>query len=174
MRVIVAIARRIRMEPRELVDALGLAAILMAITCSYTLVKVSRDALFLSVLPARALPVVYLMVGAITLALAWAFGRLTRPWSPLRTLVGGAAVAALVLVAFAFAFAVETPQSWLAMAFYVWVNVYGLLLTSQFWIFTNSVSDPREARNIFGIVGGGGILGGLTGGIAAAALANRV
>jgi ATP:ADP antiporter, AAA family len=172
MGVITAIGRRIRMEPRELADALGLGAILMAITCSYTLVKVSRDALFLSVLPARALPVVYLIVGVITLALAWAFGRLTRRWSPLRTLIGGAAIAAAVLAAFAFGF--RSRQPWMPMAFYTWVNVYGLLLTSQFWIWTNSVSDPREARNIFGIVGGGGILGGLIGGIAAATLASRV
>src|SRR2546427_8257056 len=68
------VARRIRMDPHELRDALWLAAILLAITCSYTLVKVSRDALFLSVLPATTLPLVYLIVGGITLLLSWGFG----------------------------------------------------------------------------------------------------
>ena len=57
------------------------------------------------------------------------------------------------------------------IGFYLWVNVYGLILISQFWSFTNSVSHPREAKRIFGIVGVGGILGGLFGGLVAPALA---
>src|SRR5262249_55217296 len=156
----------------ELHHSLWLGAMLLAITSSYTLVKIARDALFLSLLPARLLPSVYLVVGGVTLVLSWSFGRLTQRFSPLATLNATAALSAIVLALFALTF--DSGPDWIPVAFYVWVNVYGLILVSQFWIFTNSVSDPREAKKIFGIIGGGGILGGLLGGIVAASLAQRV
>ena len=56
------------------------------------------------------------------------------------------------------------------VALYLWVNVYGVILLSQFWSSANSASHPREAKRIFGIVGTGGIVGGLLGGILAAPL----
>src|SRR5207237_7958758 len=37
--------------------------------------------------------------------------------------------------------------------------------------FTNSLSDPRLAKRIFGLIGTGGILGGLVGGLVASAFA---
>ena len=158
--------RRVLPDASHLQKALWLGGILLAITCSYTLVKVARDALFLSRVSARSLPLVYVLVGCVTLAIAWVFGRLTHRLSPLRTLALTALISALVLVGFGCVFPLQL--TWIPTAYYVWVNVYGLLLTSQFWIFTNSISDPREAKHIFGIVGGGGILGGLLGGITAA------
>lgn len=164
--------RRFLPEPRELHKALWLGTVLLAITSSYTLVKIARDALFLSRLPASSLPIVYLMVGVLTLVVTWIFGRATQRLAPLKTLTATALASALVLVGFGIAF--HSQRSWLPMAFYVWVNIYGLILTSQFWVFTNSMSDPREAKRIFGIVGGGGILGGLLGGCAAAGFGQRV
>lgn len=164
--------RQLLPEPRDLNKALWLGAVLFAITCSYTLVKIARDALFLSRLPAGALPLVYLMVGVVTLVVTWIYGKFAHRQSPLRSLIGTAAVSALSLVGFALAF--PTEKSWLPMAFYVWVNIYGLILVSQFWAFTNSLTEPREAKRIMGIVGGGGILGGLVGGWAAAGYARRV
>ena len=164
--------RRLLPPTPELHKAVWLAAVLSAITCSYTLVKVARDALFLSRLPAQQLPYVYVLVGVLTLGVSWVFGRLTRGVSPLRALIGSALVSGLVLVVFALGF--TSSRGWLPVAFYVWVNLYGLILTSQFWAFTNTRSDPSEAKRIFGIVGGGGIVGGLAGGWVAARLGHRV
>jgi ATP:ADP antiporter, AAA family len=160
------------MEPDELRNALWLGALLLAITCSYTLVKTARDSLFLSNLPASSLPFVYLAVGVFALAASWLFGLLTQRMSPLRAFTVTAMASAASLVAFSAGF--TQPKGWLPWLFYVWVNAYGLILVSQFWMFTNSVSDPRVAKRIFGIVGGGGILGGLIGGFAATLLAPRV
>jgi AAA family ATP:ADP antiporter len=165
------IRRRLLPEARELRDALWLGSILFTITSSYTLVKIARDTLFLSVLPARMLPFVFLVVGVVTLGVSWAFGRLTQHGSPLRILSASAAVSAVVL--FAFAYLIGSGAAWVPIAFYAWVNVYGLILVTQFWNFTNSASDPREAKHIFGIIGAGGILGGLAGAIAAAGWASH-
>lgn len=163
--------RRLVKNIRSYRSAGWLAALLMGITSSYTLVKISRDALFLSVLPARLLPYVYLLVGIVTLVVSWVFGRLTSRFSPLRTLIGTTLVATLGL--FAFALTMEHQRGWLPMAFYVWVNLYGLILVSQFWAFISGISDPRTARTTYTIVGAGGILGGLLGGALASAWANH-
>ena len=39
----------------------------------------------------------------------------------------------------------------------------GILLISQFWTLANDVYDPRQARRIFGFIGGGASLGGAMG-----------
>jgi ATP:ADP antiporter, AAA family len=162
------IARRFELSTSELRHAVALGAILFAITSSYTLAKTARDALYLASLPASTLPYVYLGVGAVTVTASVLFGRLTQRAATWQTLAGTALVAALSLAGFAWLLPLE--RRWVPVAFYMWVNVYGLILTSQFWAFTNSLSDPREAKRIFGIIGGGGILGGLVGGIVAARL----
>jgi AAA family ATP:ADP antiporter len=48
-------------------------------------------------------------------------------------------------------------------AFFVFGLVFGLLLVSQFWTLANSLYDSRQARRLFGFIGGGASLGGITG-----------
>src|SRR5439155_1701339 len=54
------IAQILRLKPDETRHALAFGATLFALTCSYTLVKTARDALFLAELPVALLPTVYL------------------------------------------------------------------------------------------------------------------
>jgi ATP:ADP antiporter, AAA family len=162
------VAQRFQLRPDELMHAVTLGGILFAITSSYTLVKTARDALYLANLPATSLPYVYMGVGLVTFVVSLVFARLTQRAKTWEVLAGTALVAALVLAAFGWV--MQFRFTWVPIAFYLWVNIYGLILVSQFWAFTNSVSDPREAKRIFGIIGGGGILGGLVGGLLAARL----
>jgi hypothetical protein len=74
--------KRFATEPREFRKALWLGAALMAVTASYTVVKTARDSLFLSTLPATSLPLVYIVVGLVTLATSTGVELLTRPLSP--------------------------------------------------------------------------------------------
>lgn len=164
-------ARRMRLETYEARHALVLGLVLLTLTSSYTLVKTSRDALYLAELPAETLPWVYLGVGVVTFVAAGLFSFWTRRKSTFETLAGTALVSAISLAGFAWLFRLTAP--WVPVVLYLWVNVYGLLLMTQFWLFANSVSDPREAKRIYGTVGVGGIVGGLIGGLLAPALAGR-
>jgi AAA family ATP:ADP antiporter len=166
--VIFGLARRLKLAPEELRLALTLAFALFGITSSYTLVKTARDSIYLAQLPAQTLPYVYLGVGTVTLLTAHFFARLTRRHAVWRTLAVSAAIASASLVACAFLVHVSTNL--FPIGFYLWVNIYGLILTSQFWAFANSASDPRLAKRIFGLIGVGGILGGLMGGLLAGSL----
>ncbi len=167
--MIAALASRLRLEPEELRQAFIDGGMLFAFTASYTLVRTARDAYFLAELPVTTLPWVYLAVGLLAFVIAGAFERATHRFATCKTLGVLSLGSAVVLLAFAWL--MGRGVSWGPIALYLWVNVYGLLLMVQFWVFVNSGSDPREAKRILGIVGGGGIVGGLVGGALAAPLA---
>ena len=63
---------------------------------------------------------------------------------------------------------------WVSVAFYIWGALLGILLISQFWTLANGVYDPRQAKRLFGFVGGGVMLGGMTGAGLTAALVQRL
>ncbi len=50
---------------------------------------------------------------------------------------------------------------WVFPAFYVWVKIFGVLGATQIWTLANYVLTTREAKRVFGMVGGGGIAGGI-------------
>jgi AAA family ATP:ADP antiporter len=165
-----SLALRLDLEVDELRRALALGAILAGIVGSYTLARTVRDAEFLSRLPATMLPYVLIGVGGVSVLGSWLFARATRLTSTWESLVGTALVVAVSLAAFGQLFRLGAP--WVPIAFYLWSNLYGAVLGSQFWLFANSASNPREARRTFSLVGIGGILGGLLGGAIAAPLAH--
>ena len=170
--MLVALSRRMGLESRQLHKALWLGGALMTVTSSYTLIKTVRDSLFLSRLPATWLPWVYLFVGVVTLAVSLIVGRLTHRLSARQSLVGSILGATIGLVLFSLA--VGGSEQWVPAVFYLYVNVYGLIVVSQFWLYTNSRSDPREMKRICGLVGGGAILGGVVGGVLASTLGGWV
>ena len=163
------LARRFQLDPDEARRAHALGAILFALVGSYTLVKTARDADFLAELPVSVLPYVLVVVGLLTLGATLVFGRLTQRLANWQALAAGAVSCGLSLLVFAWLFRLQAR--WVTIAFYLWANVYGLILMSQFWAFAASLSDPREARRTFGVIGVGGLLGGLFGGLIAAPLA---
>ncbi len=170
--MLVALSRRMALEGRELHRALWLGAALMTVTGSYTLVKTVRDSLFLSMLPAAWLPWVYILVGVVTLAVSLLFGRLTQSLSPRQSLVGSVLAASAGLVFCTFM--VRDSYTWVPAIFYLYVNAYGLIVVSQFWLYANRRSDPRAMKRMGGVVGAGAILGGMVGGVLASALGGWV
>lgn len=51
----------------------------------------------------------------------------------------------------------------MSVAFYMVGLILGILLMSQFWTLANVVFDPRQAKRLFGFIGGGSSLGGILG-----------
>ena len=66
-----------------------------------------------------------------------------------------------LLVAFWALFQIQ--PSWSAVGFYFFGLIYALLLISQFWTLANGIYDPRQAKRLFGFIGGGASLGGALG-----------
>src|SRR5688500_15343476 len=57
----------------------------------------------------------------------------------------------------------RSGAGWVSVAFYVWGALLGILLISEFWTLANGIYDPRQAKRLFGFVGGGVMLGGMAG-----------
>jgi ATP:ADP antiporter, AAA family len=49
--------------------------------------------------------------------------------------------------------------SFLFPVFYIWVKIFGVLVPTQIWTLANYVLTTREAKRVFGMVGGGAIAG---------------
>src|SRR5579883_1145037 len=57
--------------------------------------------------------------------------------------------------------------AWLAVVFYVWVGICGVLTVAQVWTLANFVWTTREAKRRFSMLASGGIFGGSAGGFLA-------
>lgn len=132
----------------------------LAMTAYTTLKPVTRSQ-FISDLGADNLPLVQfafgVVIGFIMQGYSWGVGRLPRRFALPLTQVG------LVGLLVAFWFLFQTGADWVSAAFYFFGLILGILLISQFWTLANVVYDPRQAKRIFGFIGGGASLGGVAG-----------
>ena len=60
----------------------------------------------------------------------------------------------------------QSGSQWASTGFYFFGLILGILVISQFWTLANEVYDPRQAKRLFGFIGGGASLGGIAGGVA--------
>jgi len=129
---------------------------------AYNAIKPITRSAFIKDLGADNLPYILLaagfLIGLIMSGYAWLLGRLPRRWGLPITQV----LMAGLLVVFYFLF--QTEQEWVSVAFYLTGLVLGILLISQFWTLANILYDPRQAKRMFGFIGGGAPLGGTAGG----------
>jgi AAA family ATP:ADP antiporter len=56
------------------------------------------------------------------------------------------------------------PWTWVPLAFYIWVTILFVLISSQLWSYANHLFLPRQAKRLFGFIGAGGLLGSVAGG----------
>jgi ATP/ADP translocase/CRP-like cAMP-binding protein len=129
---------------------------------SYNIIKPITRSEFISSLGADDLPWVTfgmgITIGVIMQGYTKLISVVPRRWMIPATQVGIAGL--LLLFWFLFTF---VGADWVAVAFYVISLILSILLISQFWTLANDVYDPRQAKRIFGFIGGGASLGGATG-----------
>jgi ATP:ADP antiporter, AAA family len=133
----------------------------LAMTAHNVLRPVTRSK-FISGLGADNLPYVLFAAGLLIAVLMQAYTRALRPIP--RRLVIPIAQSGLVVMIVAFWFLFKTGALWVPVAFYVFGMVLGILLISQFWTLANDILDARQAKRLFGFIGGGASLGGALGG----------
>ncbi len=145
----------------EGVTALMMFAYSFLAMTAYNAIKPLTRSKFISSLGADNLPYVLLaagfIIGILMTAYAFMMSKLPRRWG----LAIAQGVMAGVLLVFWFLF--QTNEAWVPVAFYVLGLLLGVLLISQFWTLANVVYDPRQAKRLFGFIGGGAPLGGVAG-----------
>lgn len=150
---------------KEAVTALLMFLYSFLAMTAYNVIKPATRSKFIESVGADNLPYVQLVaglaIGVIMGGYSWLVSRLPRRYC-LPITQGGIAVLLLV-----FWYLFRTGQVWVSLAFYLVGLILGVLIISQFWTLANVVFDPRQAKRLFGFVGGGSSLGGILGSLLA-------
>ena len=129
---------------------------------SYNIVKPVTRSQFISSLGADNLPWVQfgagMLIGVLMQAYTKAIAAVPRRWTIPVTQAG-----MIVLLVTFWVLFTQVGSEWVSVGFYLFGLVLGILLISQFWTLANDIYDPRQAKRLFGLIGGGASLGGATG-----------
>jgi AAA family ATP:ADP antiporter len=155
--------RALNIHPGDLGRGVPLSASLFLTISAYVIGKVARDALFLTQFQAVQLPYADIASGVLVgfvVALYLQVGRRTS----LGNLLVGSPLFFSATCALFWVLAHRSHPAWLYPVFYVWVGMFGVLAPTQVWTLANYLLTTREAKRIFGMVGGGAIAGWIFGG----------
>lgn len=169
------IADASRVRPEEARRTLLAALYLFFVISAFITARIARTVLFLEIPGYREqLPLTYvgiaLTVGTVMYGYALVERRLRRDHTNVLTL------GLVVGVTLVFRAALETnapvglvlsnPRHEVYWLFYLWVEIFGTLLIVQFWSFTNEIFHSRQAKRLFAVIGGGGVLANVVIGVA--------
>ncbi|HET6316018.1 MAG TPA: MFS transporter, partial [Chloroflexota bacterium] len=151
----------VELRDREVPTALMMFTYSFLVMTAYTALKPVTRSKFIADLGADNLPLVQfafgLVVGFVMQGYSAVVGRLPRRWALPITLGG------LVAMLVGFWLWFQTGSQWASTGFYFFGLILGILVISQFWTLANEVYDPRQAKRMFGFIGGGASLGGIAG-----------
>ncbi len=133
---------------------------------SFLLAKPIRNGLFLAQFGPYRLVYVYVAVPIVLSLFVPLYQGLAARVGQRRVITGSLIFLCLNVLGFWWGLTYH-PAPWLAVAFYVWVNCYGVIAPVQAWTFANAVFDTRQARRLFGLIGSGASLGAIVGGLLA-------
>jgi AAA family ATP:ADP antiporter len=155
----------------EGVTALLLTLNLFLLMAAYYILKPIRDSLIVNVEGGAEYK--SYMGGAIAIALlfavpayGWVASRLQRN----RLLIGVSLFFVSNLVLFYFLSLMPMTQGGrggliFALAFFLWVGVFNMMIVAQFWAFANDVYDDEQGKRLFALVGMGASLGSVAGSV---------
>lgn len=128
------------------------------------IVKPTVNAIFVSELGADNLPFGYLLVALTAVCTTYFYSKAIRKHSLVKITVISLILFSVVFAVLGLLFHFEIITPFLLYFYYVFVSLFAVVATSQFWIFANMVFNAREAKRIFGFIGAGAIAGGIFGG----------
>ncbi len=152
------IERVLNIQPGDLGRGILLCLCLFLIISSYVTGRVARDALFLARFQAVQLPYADIAVAVFVGFVVAAYIKLGR-WVSLQTLLVGSQLFFASNCAAFWVLGHYYHLVWLFPVFYIWVGIFGVLAPTQVWTLANYALTTREAKRIFGMVGGGAIAG---------------
>ena len=145
---------------------IGITVLMLAnyylILTTYYFLKPARDSLFLVRVEAEQLPLVFIIIALVIAPITTLYSKAARKL-PLHYLIN-VTTAVLIINLLILRWLITYDAIWVYYLFYVWVSIYGVLTTSQFWLLANAVYDAAQAKRLFVLLGLAGIIGAITGG----------
>jgi ATP:ADP antiporter, AAA family len=153
------IERALNVHPGDLGRGTLLSVCLFLVITSYVTGKIAGAALFLAHFQARQLAYADISSAAIVSFVVAGYLLIARRVTLQNLLVGSMLFFASNCALFWVMAHYYSRLAWLFPVFYVWVKVFGVLAPAQVWTLANYVLTTREAKRVFGMVGGGACAG---------------
>ena len=148
--------------------SLALFANFFFIILAYYQVKAASRSLLIEFGGAEALPYAWVYSALALMVLISGYHVLVERYTRVKVVLISLLGFALCMVLFRVVF---TPRSlFTATVFYVFVDIFSVVLVEQFWSLTDSISSAEQGTQSFWFVGTGGLVGGTVGGLLASAL----
>ncbi len=156
--------------PHPLLRSVVLFADFFLIIMALYHLKPASRSLILESHGTEALPYIWIASAAVLLVAITLYHYIVARYTRLYVVLGtcGLFIALLVM----FWLALQWPGRMASLGFYLFVDVFGVVLVEQFWSLTNSIYTTEEGKRWYGLVGTGGLIGGAAGGGAAALIIN--
>ena len=139
---------------------------------AYNIVQPITRSRFISSLGSDNIPYVLLVSAFIVGLIMQGYSRLGS-LLPGRWVIPATQVGMVGLLVF-FWIMFAAGLDWIDVAFYLFGQIYGVLLISQFWTLANLIYDARAAKRLFGFIGGGATAGGALGASISAFFAQEI
>ncbi|HQU53307.1 MAG TPA: Npt1/Npt2 family nucleotide transporter, partial [Saprospiraceae bacterium] len=158
----------------EMRRAFLMMAHIFLIISTLLIVKPTVNALFLATFGVRSLPYAFIWVAITAAIVTTLYARALHRVSFFQMLSGTLwfCVSSLILFGTLLLFGIAVHL--VLYLFYVWVALFALVTTSQFWVLANMVFNSREAKRLYGFIGAGAIAGGIFGGYLTSFLAQFI
>jgi ATP:ADP antiporter, AAA family len=138
------------------------------IILAYYQVKAASRSLLIEFGGADALPYTWVYSALTLMVLISGYHVLVERYTRVKVVLISLLVFAVCLVLFRVVF---TPKSLVsATVFYVFVDIFSVVLVEQFWSLTDAISSGEQGAKSFWFVGTGGLVGGVVGGVLASVL----
>jgi ATP:ADP antiporter, AAA family len=167
------IERGLNVHPGDLRRGALLSACLFLVISSYKIGGVVASALFLSHFQASELAYADILSSVLVAVSVAVYVSLSRRMILRDLLVGSTLVFALTYALFWGLAHYYSRIIWISPALYVWVKAFGVLGATQIWTLANYILTAREAKRVFGMVGGGAVAGGIFAGFLSKFMAKR-
>ena len=159
-------------RPDETMSAALMFAYSFLAMTSYNILKPITRSQFITALGADNLPYVLFLAGILIGVVMHYYTSAIRRLPPQHVVpITQAVIVGLLVVFWAL---LRTGAAWVTVAFYFFGLILGILLISQFWTLANDIFDARQAKRLFGFIGGGASLGGALGAAMTAAIVEEV
>ncbi len=124
---------------------------------SFIVGRIARTVLFLEIPNYKEqLPLMYIGIAAAVSITMYAYARVERRLR--RDLTNQITLVILIAGTLAFRFALNGGNHSVYWAFYIWTEIFGAFLVVQFWSFVGEIFHSRQAKRLFAVIGGGGVL----------------
>jgi len=151
-----------------LLRTLALFVSFLFIIVAYYQVKVASRSLLLEYGGPQAFPYVWIGSALVLLLFISIYQKIIQNVQRSLVIILSLIATALILIGFWYSFAYTGFYT--MVCFYIFVDIFSVILVEQFWSLANAVSRTGEGHKTYWFVGSGGLIGGIIGSAVASIL----